>query len=264
MSHCKMLKINRLWKTKIKARKNTFCKSNRKSSVRNEREKSEVVLHFKITLRSQTLKWYCIKSMRNLPKAPEDASLTFPVMSVISAAGLKFISRQRFEVSPRLGSWFRQPPPASSGFACAFGFKWDADPLVVYSIVRATVKARVKFVRPSVKAWGTPLWLWGLRGKPPAWCLSPCGCSSSGRRAWPCTCGCKHTRTHTKIRSDQLFGNRHLQREFGISIKCKSLLAHEFPKKKSRNSGVKKETRTKSSIYNNCLHVIFLGCRYVW
>lgn len=46
--------------------------------------------------------------------------------------------------------------------------------------------------RPSVRASGIPPWSWGLPGRPPAWYWSLCGCSSSGRRASPYTCGCKH------------------------------------------------------------------------
>ena len=55
----------------------------------------------------------------------------------------------------------------------------------------------VAFVKCAVKESGTPPEFWGPRGKLPAWCSSPCGCSSSGRHAWPYTCACKtHTHTH--------------------------------------------------------------------
>lgn len=96
---------------------------------------------------------------------------------------------------------------------------------------------RMTFIRCSVKESGTPPEFWGPLGKLPTWCLSLCGCSSSGHHAWPYTCACKHTRRHTRLRfaMQQLTCFEELLWPFNTSLKGNS---HQFYTSKSLCSKV--------------------------
>lgn len=128
------------------------------------------------------------------------------------------MSRRCLEVSldsRSPGPWYRQqlPASASSSLFVLFCWKWGCGSV---ACAQLWVTQAVSF-RPSVRAWGILPWSWDLPGRPPAWCWSLCGCSSSGRHAWPCTCGCKrnttpHAQRQTKWGSTvNAVSTRHLQ-----------------------------------------------------
>lgn len=101
--------------------------------------------------------------------------------------------------------WCRQqlPVSAASGLFVLFCLKWGCGSVACAQLCVCTRALYALSFRPSVRASGTPPWSWDLPGRHPAWCWSLCGCSSSGRHAWPYTCGCKHNTTRHTHRDRQ-------------------------------------------------------------